>query len=105
MNNISIDELEQKIDAGEEVIDCYFDPSTTRVGTPRQMTSRRQNNLVTTNLEIPCPMLHELEAIANELNISREAVIKMMLRRALDEHYLAKSNLKIIHNSIMNYEL
>lgn len=27
MNKISIDELEQKIEAGEEVIDTYFDPA------------------------------------------------------------------------------
>lgn len=90
MNNISIEEIEQKIEAGEEVIDRYFDSTTTRVGTRRQMTSRRRQELETTNLEIPSPMLNELERMAKELNISREAVIKMMLRRALDEHYLAK---------------
>jgi hypothetical protein len=31
MNKISIEELEQKIEAGEEVIDTYFDPNSTRV--------------------------------------------------------------------------
>jgi hypothetical protein len=35
-------------------------------------------------------MLLELDSMATELNISRQAVINMMLRRALDEHYLAK---------------
>ncbi len=90
MNNISTEELEQRIEAGEEVIDCYFDSTTTRIGTPRSMTSRRSHNLVITNLEIPCPMLNELDQLAEELNISRQAVIKMMLRRALDEHSLAK---------------
>lgn len=90
MNNISTEELEQKIEAGEEVIDRYFDSTTTRVGTPRLMTSRRPQNLVTTNLEMPRLMLSELDQLAEELNISRQAVIKMMLRRALDEHSLAK---------------
>jgi Ribbon-helix-helix protein, copG family len=90
MNNISTEELEQKIEAGEEVIDRYFDSTTTRIGTPRSMTSRRAQNLVTTNLEMPRPMLNELDQLAEELNISRQAVIKMMLRRALDEHTLAK---------------
>jgi hypothetical protein len=33
MNKISLEELEQKIEAGEEVIDRYFDAGTTRVGT------------------------------------------------------------------------
>jgi hypothetical protein len=36
-------------------------------------------------------MLEELDAIANQLNISRQAVIKSYLRQALDQHYLAKS--------------
>lgn len=90
MSNISTDELEQKVEAGEEVIDRYFDSTTTRVGIPRPMTSRRQQSLVTTSLDIPGSMLNELDQMANELNISRQAVIKMMLRRALDEHYLAK---------------
>ena len=94
MNNISIKELEDKIEDGEEVIDRYFDSTTTRVGTPRQMTSRRRHDIVTTNLEIPSPMLNELDKMATELNISRQAVIKMMLTRALDEHYLAKNQIK-----------
>ena len=90
MSNISTEELEQKIEAGEEVIDRYFDQTTTRVGIPRQMTSHRRQDLVTTSLDIPNPMLDELDQMATELNISRQAVIKMMLRRALDEHYLAR---------------
>ncbi len=94
MNNISIDELEKKIEAGEEVIDTYFDPKTTRIGKPYQMISKRQKDIVTTNLNFPSSMLNELDAIADQLNINREAVIKMMLRRALDEHYLATNKLK-----------
>ena len=94
MNNISIEEIEQKIEAGEEVIDRYFDSTTTRVGIRRQMTSRRRQEIETTNLEIPIAMLTELDTMAQELKISRQAVIKMMLRRALDEHYLAKKQMQ-----------
>ena len=36
-------------------------------------------------------MLKELEGISSELNISRQVVIKSLLRQALDQHYLAKS--------------
>ena len=93
MSNISTEELEQKIEAGEEVIDRYFDSDTTRVGTPRPITSRRGQRQTATHLEMPNPMLDELDQMANELSISRQAVIKMMLRRALDEHYLAKRSL------------
>jgi len=93
MNNISIEEIVQKIEAGEEVIDRYFDSTTTRVGTRGQMTSRRRQDLETTNLEILSPMLNELDKMAKELNISRQAVIEMMLRHTLDEHYLAKQQI------------
>ncbi|WP_293092612.1 hypothetical protein [Moorena sp. SIOASIH] len=48
MNTISIEEIEQKIEAGEDVIDRYFDSTTTRVGTRRQMTSRRRQDIETT---------------------------------------------------------
>ncbi|NEP14557.1 MAG: CopG family transcriptional regulator [Symploca sp. SIO2C1] len=94
MNNISIEEIEQKIEAGEEVIDHYFDSATTRVGIRRQMTSRRRQDIETTKVEIPSPMLTEIDTMAKELNISISAVIKMMLRRALDEHYLALKQMK-----------
>jgi hypothetical protein len=92
MNKISTEELEQKIAAGEEVIDRYFDPASTRVGTRRVLTSRRGQDQLSNDhgLELPDAMLGELSQLALELQISRDAVIKMMLRRALDEHHLAK---------------
>jgi hypothetical protein len=34
-------------------------------------------------------MLEELDNTATELNISRQAVIKTLVRQALDHHYLA----------------
>ena len=96
MKNISVEEIEQTVEAGEEVIDRYFDSTTTKVGTRRQMTSRRRQAPDTTELEMLGPMLSELDAMANELNISRQAVIRMMLRRALDEHYLAKKQMSSV---------
>jgi len=33
-------------------------------------------------------MLDELDNAAKELNISRQAVIKTLIRQALDQHYL-----------------
>lgn len=98
MNNTSVERMEQAVEAGEEVIDRYFDATTTRVGLRRQMTSRRNENSSTSDLEMPEPMLSELDAVADELNISRQAVIKMMLRRALDEHYLAKRQLNAVQS-------
>jgi hypothetical protein len=43
------------------------------------------------NVDFTAPMLSELDTAARELNISRQAVIKTLLRQALDQHYLARS--------------
>jgi hypothetical protein len=42
------------------------------------------------NVDFTPMMLEELERAANELNVSRQAVIKSLIRFALDQHYLAK---------------
>ncbi len=41
------------------------------------------------NVDFASPMLDELDNAAEELNISRQAVIKTLIRQALDQHYLA----------------
>jgi hypothetical protein len=41
------------------------------------------------NVDFASPMLEELDDAAKELNISRQAVIKTLIRQALDHHYLA----------------
>jgi hypothetical protein len=41
------------------------------------------------NVDFTAPMLQELDSEASALNISRQAVIKTLVRRALDERYLA----------------
>ena len=43
------------------------------------------------NVDFTSGMLAELEKAAAELNISRQAVIKTLIRQALDQHYAAKS--------------
>ena len=42
------------------------------------------------NVDFSAPMLKELDREAETLNISRQAVIKTMLREALDRRYLAQ---------------
>jgi len=42
------------------------------------------------NVDFTIDMLKELDNIAKELNVSRQAVIKLYIRQALDQHYLAK---------------
>ena len=41
------------------------------------------------NVDFTPAMLEELERAAKELNVSRQAVIKTLIRQALDHHYLA----------------
>ena len=43
------------------------------------------------NVDFTAAMLEELEKAAKELNVSRQAMIKTLIRQALDQHYLAKS--------------
>ncbi|MGC2321915.1 MAG: CopG family transcriptional regulator [Terriglobales bacterium] len=41
------------------------------------------------NVDLTAAMLEELDQAAHDLNVSRQAVIKTMVRQALDQHYLA----------------
>jgi hypothetical protein len=44
------------------------------------------------NVDLAAGMLEELDRAARELNVSRQAVIKTLIRQALDQHYLARSS-------------
>ena len=43
------------------------------------------------NVDFTEPMIEELDIAAEELNISRQAIIKTLLRHALDQRELARS--------------
>jgi hypothetical protein len=43
------------------------------------------------NVDLTPGMLEELDKAAQDLNVSRQAVIKTLVRQALDHHYLAQS--------------
>jgi hypothetical protein len=42
------------------------------------------------NVDVTVSMLEELDKAAQDLNVSRQAVIKTLVRQALDQHYLAQ---------------
>jgi hypothetical protein len=44
------------------------------------------------NVDFTAQMLEELDRQALELNISRQAVIKTLVRQGLDRHYAAKAD-------------
>lgn len=53
-------------------------------------TGRMMTPIQRVNVDFSAPMLDELDRAAEELNVSRQAVIKTLLRQALDHHYLAR---------------
>ena len=42
------------------------------------------------NVDLTATMLEELDTTARDLNVSRQAVIKTLVRQALDRQYLAQ---------------
>jgi ubiquinone/menaquinone biosynthesis C-methylase UbiE len=78
-NKPTADEIADIADGGGDV-SRYF----TNKGTARYPVKR-------INVDFSMPMLTELDEMAKELNISRQAVIKSFLRQALDQHRLARS--------------
>lgn len=78
-DKLTADEIADMAERGED-ISKYF----TNKGKIKYPTQR-------VNVDFTVEMLEELDAIASELNISRQAVIKTYLRQAMDQHYLAKS--------------
>jgi hypothetical protein len=42
------------------------------------------------NVDVTAAMLEELDQAAQDLNVSRQALIKTLVRQALDQHYLAQ---------------
>ena len=44
------------------------------------------------NVDFTAPMLEELDRQAQELNISRQAVIKALLRQGLDQHFASTAS-------------
>jgi hypothetical protein len=53
-------------------------------------TGRMIGPIQRVNVDLAAGMLEELDRAAKELNISRQAVIKTLIRQALDQQYLAR---------------
>jgi hypothetical protein len=87
---ITTEEVEEKVNNGEEIIDKYFDAKNASFGRPKKLKLRQK--IIKTNLDITENLANELDEMAENLNISRQAVIKMMIRKSLDEHYLSLKN-------------
>jgi hypothetical protein len=75
---VSADEIAEKASRGEDV--SRFFTNAIKMMPPIQRV----------NVDFTEPMLNELDDEARALNISRQAVIKSLLRQALDEKILAR---------------
>lgn len=77
---LSADEIAEMADRGQNISKFFSNSGT--IKSPIQRV----------NVDFTDSMLEELDKIANELNISRQAVIKTYLRQALDQHYKCIKN-------------
>jgi hypothetical protein len=75
---LSADAIARLADKGEEV--SRFFKGEGRMVQPIQRV----------NMDVTASMLEELDRAARDLNVSRQAVIKTLVRHALDQHYLAQ---------------
>lgn len=75
---VSADAIAKQADQGKDV--SHFFQGQGRMVQPIQRV----------NVDITAGMLEELDKAARDLNVSRQAVIKTLVRQALDQHYLAQ---------------
>ena len=75
---VSAESIAKRADRGQDV-SRYF-TNTGRMMPPVQRV----------NVDFAQDMLQELDVAARELNVSRQAVIKIFVRQALNQHYLAQ---------------
>ena len=76
---ISAEDIARLADEGQNV--SRFFTNSGRMMSPIQRV----------NVDLAPGMLEELDTAAKELNISRQAVIKTLIRQALDQQYLAQA--------------
>ena len=76
---ISAEAIARRAEQGKDVSGYFTNQG--RIVTPVQRV----------NVDFSVPMLQELDRAAGELNISRQAVIKTLVRQALDQHYLSSA--------------
>jgi hypothetical protein len=79
---VTADEIAEMADRGEDISRFFKSPG--KMMPPIQRV----------NVDFALPMLEELDRQATELNISRQAVIKTLLRQALDQRYVAKAAIR-----------
>lgn len=75
---VTAEVIAKMAEQGKDISGCF--KTKGRMGQPIQRV----------NVDLTAGMLQELDQAAQDLNISRQAVIKTLVRQALDRHYLAQ---------------
>jgi hypothetical protein len=78
--NISAESIARMADRGKDVSSFF-----TNSGQMRKPIQR-------VNIDFTASMLEELESAAKELNVSRQAVIKTLIRKGLDQRHVARAS-------------
>ena len=77
------DEIAEMADRGEDISKFF-------TGDGKMKLPLNGARMQCVNVDFTLEMLHELDNIVREVNISRQAVIKMYIRQAIDQYYMAK---------------
>ncbi|MGE0084403.1 MAG: hypothetical protein AB7S75_08275 [Desulfococcaceae bacterium] len=77
------DEIAEMADRGEDVSRFF-------TGDGKMKPPLNKTGMQYVNVDFTPEMLHELDNIIREVNISRQAFIKMYIRQAIDHYYMAK---------------
>jgi hypothetical protein len=81
---VSADAIARMADQGKDVTHFFK-------GQGRMIQPNVVQPIQRVNLDVTASMLDELDQAAQDLNVSRQAVIKTLVRQALDQHYIAQS--------------
>ena len=76
-------EIAEMADRGEDISKFF-------TGDGKMKPPLNKARMKCVNIDFTPKMLHELDNIVREVNISRQAVIKMYIRQAIDQYYMAK---------------
>lgn len=77
------DEIAEMADRGEDISKFF-------TGDGKMKPPLNKSGIQRVSVDFTPEMLHQLDNIVREVNISRQAVIKMYIRQAIDQYYMAK---------------
>ena len=78
---ITVEEFDRLFDEGSDEIEAFIDRSKSRMVYPKPQR---------VNVDFPPMMVHDLDIVASERGVTRQALIKMWLADKLDEHRRGK---------------